>query len=188
MKLDINKLEELVKKGIVTSVYSTKNAGIQMGLFQIQDMQVDVWHSISLQLGYNYSKLCAMDVVCGIHDHTSENHYSITVPFSNLSDALEMLGWDYTFSKEDTAKMFNQLMLSSNKIKRNGGYDQSMKSGPVTLNEVHDSRGIQYNIYGTDIDTNQYFNSIEEVSKAVDKNYVNNVMTSKKEKTEDFSR
>ena len=73
-------------------------------------------------------------------------------------------------------------------MKRNGGYDQSMKSGPVTLNEIHDALGTQYNIYGTDIDTNQYFNSIEEVSKAVDKNYVNNVMTSKKEKTEDFSR
>ena len=187
MKLDLNKLEELTKKGVAESVWLNSEPQ-QLGLLQIQDIQVDAWHTISLQLGYNYSKLCAMNVVCGIHNHTSKTHYSIIVPYSNLCDALEMLGWDYTFSKEDTAKMFNQLMLSSNKMKRNGGHDHSMKSSPVSLNETHDALGTQYNIYGTDIDSDRYFDSIEEVSKAVDKNYVNNVMTNKKEKTEDFSR
>lgn len=191
MKLNLNRLEELAKQGVVESVWSIKNSEPPqvIGLLKIQDIQIDVMHSISLRLGYNYSKLCAMYVICQIHNHTSKNCYSITLPFSNLSDALEMLGWDYSFSKTNTANLFNQLMLSSNKVQRTGGHDQSMKSGPVYLLETHDDMfRTKYKVYGTEIDSNICFDSIEQVGKAVEKNYINNVLSNKKEKTEELSR
>ena len=188
MKLNLNKLEELAKQGVVESVWSIDNSGVQqsIGLLTIQDIKIDANHSISLQLGYNYSKLCAMNVVCGIHNHTSENCYSITLPFGNLSDALEMLGWDYSFSKPNTANLFNQLMLSSKKMERPSGHDQDLKSGPVGLFEHHETKGIRYHVAGTDISEQKGFDTIEEVSQEVQKNYVKNVIN-RKDKFEELS-
>ena len=48
--------------------------------------------------------------------------------------------------------------------------------------------GTKYKVYGTEIDSNICFDSIEQVGKAVEKNYINNVLSNKKEKTEELSR
>ena len=188
MKLNLNKLEELEKQGVLGSIWSIDNSGVQksIGLLKIQDIKIDTKHSISIQLGYNYSKLCARNVVCGIHNHTSENCYSISLPFGNLSDALEMLGWDYSFSKQNTANLFNQLLLSSKKMGRPSGYDQDLKSGSVALFERHEAKGIRYHVAGTDISEQKGFDTIEEVSQEVQKNYVKNVIN-RKDKFEELS-
>ena len=132
---------------------------------------------------YNYSKLKPSNFICVINNHIQNSHYSITISSYHLLDLLDMLNWDFSFSNKNTAHLFNQLMMSANKIDRSGGYSQDLKSHGYALTKHHDHRSkekIFYTIYGTAIDDKERFKTIEDVYEAVNQNYVENVLSSHK--------
>ena len=90
-----------------------------------------------------------------------------------------MINWDFSFSHEDTAKLFNQLLMSANQIRRFGCYSQDLVSRGYALTIHHDFKSkekVYYIIGGTAINDKDKYATIEDVYSAVNNNYIENVI------------
>lgn len=191
--LNKEKLKELMKKGIVSSVYcstGTKEDRVskKLEIEDIDSIDIDVISTTSIQQGYNYSKLKPTDILFCIDNHIQKNHYTISISSQNLIDLLDMINWDNSFSRVQTARLFNQLVMSANHLERFGGYSQDLMSRSAVLFKHHDYRAkdkVWYTVHGTAIDQNKRLATIEEVYKEVSQNYATNVLSAKAEKTDD---
>ena len=181
---DAKKLEELMMNGIVTSVYRTSGKDEdrkdeKLSAEQAGQISLDTINTISIQQGYNYSKLIPMNIIIVVNNHIEGAHYSITIPAENLKDALEMLNWDFSFGYGKTVQLFDMLQMSSTRMERPGAYDHDLKSS-VVLSKTEDYRNPDtswFTIHSTDIDSKKRFRTLDEVYDATKQNYVRNVLT-----------
>ena len=188
MNLNKTKLQKLIDNDVVKSIYERQNEPDDEELkinkieptpiFDAKAIFVDVYHTISVQTGYNYTRLQPTDIVCVISN--KDNHYSMVVPYQNLKDLLDALDWDWTFSNQNTAELFNMLMLSSNMINRHGVYNKDLKSMPCGLTyhtgPIKAKPAVYYTVFGTDINYKKKFETIEDAYQAVKENFAENVL------------
>ena len=182
--LNSAKLQELMEKGIVTSVYRTSGRGEdrkdeKLSAEQAGQISLDAINTISIQQGYNYSKLMPMNIIIVVNNHIEGAHYSITIPAEHLKEALEILNWDMSFGAGKTAQLFNMLQMSSTDMERPGRFDHDLKSR-VVLSKTEDYRNPDtswFTIHSTDIDSKKRFKTLDEVYDATKQNYARNVLT-----------
>ena len=182
--LNSAKLQELMEKGIVTSVYRTSGRGEdrkdeKLSAEQAGQISLDAINTISIQQGYNYSKLTPMNIIIVVNNHIEGAHYSITIPAEHLKEALEILNWDMSFGAGKTAQLFNMLQMSSTDMERPGRFDHDLKSR-VVLSKTEDYRNPDtswFTIHSTDIDSKKRFKTLDEVYDATKQNYARNVLT-----------
>ena len=172
MRLNVEKLKELMRAGIIKEVSDCqKNDGsIRIDPKTVNDIEKEGMNIISKDLyaimrHFNLSDMTSSDFTVKIQNLDKKSGYLIDVPASNLKDLLDMFDWDYNFSPVKTVKLFDALKMIPDNYNSRDEYGKIHTM--FSLHEIHDIGGASYSVKGTLIDENQRFESLDELYEKV---------------------